>query len=71
MDFSKETANGSLLNIIQKMKFQSDRPRNEQNFLFKLFEENLRERDSPDINELFQIAGAKIWIRNSNKLKIP
>jgi hypothetical protein len=35
MDFSKETANGLMLNIIQKVKLQSDRPRNEQNLLYQ------------------------------------
>ena len=70
MDFSKETANGLMLNILQKMKLQSDRPRNEQNFLYQLFEEKLREINSPNIKELFRIAGPKIWIRNGNKLKI-
>ncbi len=70
MDFSKETANGLMLNILQKMKLQSDRPRNEQNFLYQLFEEKLREINSPNIKELFWIAGPKIWIRNGNKLKI-
>jgi hypothetical protein len=49
MDFSKETANELILNILQKMKLQSDGPRNEQNFLYQLFEEKLREINSPNI----------------------
>jgi hypothetical protein len=49
MDFSKENANGLMLNILQKMELQSDRPRNDQNFLYQLFEEKLPKINSPNI----------------------
>jgi hypothetical protein len=50
--FTKETANGLLLNIIQTMTFQSDMTRNGQNF-YTNYLEKLQEIDSPIKNYLF------------------
>jgi hypothetical protein len=68
MDFTTEIANGLVLNGLQRLR-QQGRTRDEnKSFLFKLYNECLREANILNLGELFRIGGPKIWIKAGNKL---
>ena len=69
IDFSTETAKGLMLNGLQRLKRQGSLPVGERNFMYQLLEEWLREINILSLDELYRVAGPKIWLKVGNKMQ--
>ncbi len=66
--FSKEIAEGLVLNTLQRLEMQQDAPEGQKTFLLKLLDRSLQGAMAPSLKEMFQMAGSKIWQSYGNKL---
>jgi hypothetical protein len=68
MDFSRETAQGLLLNGLQRVRNQAAYDNDRQNFLYRLLTARLREINLLNITEMFDVGGPRIWRDIGNRL---
>ena len=59
--FSKEIAEGLVLNTLQRLNIQQNAPEGQKTFLAKLMDKSLQGALAPSLKEMFQMAGSKIW----------
>jgi hypothetical protein len=59
--FSKEIAEGLVLNTLQRLNMQQGAPEGQKTFLLKLLDKTLQRAMAPSLKEMFQMAGSKIW----------
>ncbi len=69
MDFSTNTANGLMINGLQRIRQQGLLDARQRIFMYQLLEERLREINILNLEELFKIGGPKIWIKIGNKMQ--
>jgi hypothetical protein len=58
--FSKEKAEGLVLNTLQRLNMQQDAPDGLKTFLLKILERTLQRAMAPSLKEMFQMAGSQI-----------
>jgi hypothetical protein len=66
MDFTRDTAMGLLTNFIQKI-FNLRGIEGEKPFVYELFAEYIRGLDTPNLEELINMGGPRIWRKISKK----
>ncbi len=59
--FSKEIAEGLVLNMLQRLNMQQNALEGQKTFIFKLLGRSLQYATAPSLKEMFQMAGSKIW----------
>jgi hypothetical protein len=69
MSFSRENAQGLLLNTLQRLKAQADLPDQMRMCYSRIMLSRLRQVNALSINEMFSYAGCKIWTKYSKKLE--
>jgi hypothetical protein len=59
--FSKEIAEGLVLNTLQRLNMKQSAPEGQKTFISKLMDKSLQRAMAPSLKEMFQMAGSKIW----------
>ncbi len=59
--FCKEIAEGLVLNALQMLSMQQNALGGQKIFIFKLLGRSLQRARAPNLKEMFQMAGSKIW----------